>query len=107
MKNRRKTIASLLRQLTLERAAVGTGTAGEVAEKKWGKGVRRGGGYGTFKAPKWQTMGIGDMYRPLKKQVSMKLDADVLEWFKRGGPRYQTRINAALREVMMRELERE
>lgn len=47
------------------------------------------------------------MYRPLKKQVRMKLDADVLEWFKRGGPRYQTRINAALREVMMRELERE
>ena len=52
MKNRRKSIASLLRQLTLERAAAGSGTGGEVAEKKWGKGMRRGGGYGTFKAPK-------------------------------------------------------
>lgn len=42
-------------------------------------------------------------YRPAKLQVSVRLDADVLAWFKRGGPGYQTRINAALREVMREE----
>jgi uncharacterized protein (DUF4415 family) len=49
-------------------------------------------------------MGIGDLYRPLKKPVTLRLDADVLAWFKRGGSRYQTRINAALRRVMEQEL---
>jgi len=51
-------------------------------------------------------MGIGDMYRPLKKEVGLRLDADVLAWFKRGGRRYQTRINAALRRVMESEMKR-
>ena len=46
------------------------------------------------------------MYRPLKKSVGLRLDADVLAWFKRSGPHYQTRINAALRQVMEMELKR-
>jgi uncharacterized protein (DUF4415 family) len=39
-------------------------------------------------------------YRPVKQQVSLRLEADVLAWFKREGPGYQTRINRALRKVM-------
>ncbi|HTT20193.1 MAG TPA: BrnA antitoxin family protein [Candidatus Sulfotelmatobacter sp.] len=51
-----------------------------------------------------QNMKIGDLYRPLKKPVTLRLDADVLAWFKKDGRRYQTRINAALRKVMEREM---
>lgn len=51
-----------------------------------------------------QSMKIHDLYRPLKKPVTLRLDADVIAWFKRDGRRYQTRINAALRKVMEREM---
>ncbi len=49
-------------------------------------------------------MRIADFYRPLKKPVTLRLDADVIAWFKKDGRRYQTRINEALRKVMEREL---
>jgi uncharacterized protein (DUF4415 family) len=45
-----------------------------------------------------------EFYRPLKKPVTLRLDADVLAWFKKDGRRYQTRINSALRKVMEREM---
>ena len=47
---------------------------------------------------------VMEFYKPLKKPVTLRLDADVLAWFKRDGRRYQTRINAALRRVMEREM---
>ena len=50
------------------------------------------------------TMKIADFYRPLKKPVTLRLDADVIAWFKKDGKRYQTRINTALRKVMEREM---
>ena len=34
---------------------------------------------------------------PPKASISLRLDVDVLEWFKAQGPGYQTRINAILR----------
>lgn len=37
---------------------------------------------------------------PVKKPVTLRLDADVLEWFKAGGKGYQTRINQLLRKYM-------
>ena len=37
-----------------------------------------------------------------KVPISIRLDRDVLEWFRRSGPRYQSRINAVLRSYMMR-----
>ena len=37
-----------------------------------------------------------DLPRP-KQQTTVRLDADVLDWFKAQGPGYQTRINAVLR----------
>ena len=35
--------------------------------------------------------------RDAKRQVTLRLDPDILDWFRRQGPGYQTRINAALR----------
>jgi uncharacterized protein (DUF4415 family) len=49
-------------------------------------------------------MKITDFYKPLKKPITVRLDADVLAWFKKDGRRYQSRINAALRKVMEREM---
>jgi uncharacterized protein (DUF4415 family) len=34
---------------------------------------------------------------PPKASISLRVDQDVLEWFKEQGPGYQTRINAVLR----------
>jgi len=34
---------------------------------------------------------------PGKTSISLRVDADVLEWYKSQGPGYQTRINAVLR----------
>jgi uncharacterized protein (DUF4415 family) len=34
---------------------------------------------------------------PPKASVSMRIDQDLLEWFKAQGPGYQTRINMVLR----------
>jgi uncharacterized protein (DUF4415 family) len=51
----------------------------------------------------WENAVRGQFYRPVKKQVTVRLDADVLEWFKakQGGKRgYQTAINAALRKLV-------
>ena len=36
----------------------------------------------------------------LKKPVSIRLDAEIIEYFKAQGPRYQTRINAVLKEFV-------
>jgi uncharacterized protein (DUF4415 family) len=46
---------------------------------------------------------LARFYKPIKKSVTLRLDAEVLAWFKRQGPGYQTRINRALRKVMMEE----
>ena len=43
-------------------------------------------------------------YRPLKKPITVRIDADVLAWFKKDGRHYQTRINQALRKVMEKEM---
>jgi uncharacterized protein (DUF4415 family) len=51
-------------------------------------------------------MKISDFYRPLKKPITVRIDADVLAWFKKDGRRYQSRINAALRKVMEREMKK-
>jgi uncharacterized protein (DUF4415 family) len=36
-----------------------------------------------------------------KQQITLRLDAEVLTFFKSTGKRYQSRINAALREYML------
>jgi uncharacterized protein (DUF4415 family) len=37
--------------------------------------------------------------------VTLRLDADVLAWFKKQGPRYQTKINRVLRWAMKEEID--
>ena len=44
---------------------------------------------------------ISKLYKPLKKPVTLRLDADVLAWFKKKGSGYQTRINRALRAFII------
>ena len=53
--------------------------------------------------PRYLPEELAGMYRPIKKPVTVRLDADVLAWFQRGGRGYQTRINQALRKVMLEE----
>ena len=36
-----------------------------------------------------------------KKQITLRLDPDVIDFFKAGGPGYQTRMNAVLRSYML------
>lgn len=44
----------------------------------------------------------GRFWRPVKAQVTTRIDADVLAWLKASGKGYQSRINAILREAMLR-----
>jgi uncharacterized protein (DUF4415 family) len=39
--------------------------------------------------------------RPRKLRISLRIDTEVVDWFKSKGPGYQTRINRILRKVMM------
>ena len=54
----------------------------------------------------WASAVRGRFYRPIKQQITARLDADVLAWLKAGGQGYQTRMNAILRRAMMAELDR-
>lgn len=52
----------------------------------------------------WSGAVRGVFYRPLKQQLTLRLDADVVAWFKRHAPRgrgYQTHINQALRQYVL------
>lgn len=51
----------------------------------------------------WSNAGRGLFYRPIKQQITLRLDADLIDWFKRHrsqGEGYQTSINRALREYV-------
>jgi uncharacterized protein (DUF4415 family) len=54
----------------------------------------------------WMVAERGEFYRPVKEQITLRLDKDVLAWFKAGGEGYQTRINEALREYVVSRLSR-
>lgn len=57
--------------------------APELSVEQWKKGIR------------------GHFYRPVKRQVTARVDADVLAWLKSQGKGYQSRINAILRREML------
>ena len=42
----------------------------------------------------------GRFYRPVKQSVTLRLDADLIAWFKKHHTKYQTAINQALREYV-------
>jgi uncharacterized protein (DUF4415 family) len=48
----------------------------------------------------WAKGAIGKFYRPVKTQISFRVDNDVLAWLKAKGSGHLSRINAILRERM-------
>jgi uncharacterized protein (DUF4415 family) len=53
-------------------------------------------------ADAWKHARRPDFYRPLKKTVTLRLDMDVLAWFKDRTERgYQTEMNRVLRKYMI------
>ena len=53
----------------------------------------------------WTDARRGLPCRPVKRQITLRLDVDVLAWFKKGTPGgrgYQTEINRALRQHVQR-----
>lgn len=58
----------------------------------------------------WSNAVRGKFYRPVKQQLTIRLDADVIHWFKThadGQRGYQTKINAALRRFVEEQQQRE
>ena len=51
----------------------------------------------------WAGASIGKYYRPLKTQISLRIDNEVLDWLKSKGEGHLTRINEILRERMATE----
>ncbi|MGA7294119.1 MAG: BrnA antitoxin family protein [Terriglobales bacterium] len=49
----------------------------------------------------WENARRGHFYRPRKRQITARVDADVLDWLKAQGKGYQSRINAILRREML------
>ena len=57
----------------------------------------------------WSGAKRGLLYRPVKQQITLRLDADVVAWFRAnapGGRGYQTEINRVLREHARRSAKR-
>ncbi|OAI10301.1 BrnA antitoxin family protein [Methylomonas methanica] len=52
----------------------------------------------------WKNAVHNPFYKPTKTSTTVRVDADVLAWLKSQGKGYQTRINAILREAMLRSL---
>ncbi|MFZ0804055.1 MAG: BrnA antitoxin family protein [Terriglobales bacterium] len=54
----------------------------------------------------WKNAVRGRFYRPVKRAVSMRIDADVVAWLKKRGKGYQTRANSILRQSMLEDTKR-
>jgi uncharacterized protein (DUF4415 family) len=52
----------------------------------------------------WKNAVRNPFYRPVKQQLTVRLDADVVAWLREQGKGYQTRINALLRAAMMEDV---
>ena len=53
----------------------------------------------------WSDARRGVFYRPVKQQITLRIDADIIAWFNasaRDGLGYQTDINGALRKYVQR-----
>jgi uncharacterized protein (DUF4415 family) len=48
----------------------------------------------------WDSAVRGKFYRPVKRLITIRLDADVLVWFKSRSEKYQSKINTVLREYV-------
>ena len=57
----------------------------------------------------WTGAKRGLFYRPIKKQITLRIDADLIEWFRQhtsSDAGYQTRINEALRAFVTQQVKR-
>lgn len=54
----------------------------------------------------WQGGVRGKFYRPVKQQLTVRIDADVVEWLKGQGKGYQSRLNTILRSAMLKTVQR-
>ena len=52
----------------------------------------------------WKNAVRNPWYRPRKQQVTLRIDADVLDWLRRDGKGYQSRLNGLLRNAMLQQL---
>jgi uncharacterized protein (DUF4415 family) len=52
----------------------------------------------------WQNAVRNPLYKPVKIHASIRLDADVIAWLKSQGRGYQTRVNAILRNEMLKSM---
>ena len=68
--------------------SIDTSDIPELSDEAWSAGVR------------------GRFYRPVKQQITARVDADALDWLKSQGRGYQGRLNAILRREMLASLKR-
>jgi uncharacterized DUF497 family protein len=54
----------------------------------------------------WENAVRNPFYRPIKQQLTVRLDADVIAWLRRQGQGYQTRLNTLLRSAMLKDLKK-
>ena len=54
----------------------------------------------------WKNAVSNPFYRPLKQQLTVRLDADVVAWLRRQGKGYQTRLNQMLRTAMVEDMKK-
>ncbi|HEY1341411.1 MAG TPA: BrnA antitoxin family protein [Bryobacteraceae bacterium] len=54
----------------------------------------------------WRNAARNPFYRPVKQQLTVRLDADVVAWLRRQGKGYQTRLNHVLRRAMLEDIEK-
>jgi uncharacterized protein (DUF4415 family) len=52
----------------------------------------------------WKNAVRNPFYRPVKRQVTVRLDADVIAWLRIPGKGYQSRLNRLLRNAMLAEV---
>jgi len=54
----------------------------------------------------WKDAVRNPFYRPVKQQLTVRLDADVVAWLRQQGKGYQTRLNQVLREAMIEDVKK-
>lgn len=52
----------------------------------------------------WKNAMRNPFYRPVKRQLTVRLDADVIAWLRQQGKGYQTRLNGLLRAAMLQDV---
>lgn len=51
----------------------------------------------------WANAVRNPYYRPVKQQLTVRLDSDIVAWLRQQGKGYQTRLNGVLRQAMLEE----